>query len=169
MMQLFGARSLLLALCTLFLFSFADAQEGYRKVRFAELTKAGVRSFAPTARQLSGMRVDGNRLSAEKGYTMWINARKWFVFVPEEVENPAPIFSTQAGFITVDLIGGGTLVIVCVCAGENGGDPDKDDCEVDVPISDVQNAACKGACGCRRINGFIPSEPGVPLVQDVVH
>lgn len=163
-------RYTLLAICTLFLFTSADAQEKYRKIKYAKLTKAGVKAYAPVGDKLPGIKVEGDRLLAEKGYTMWVNARKWLVFTPQEVEDPAPAFSTQIEIIKWPIPGGGTLVSVCFCVGEGGGDLASDDCEFDgkFEYGDPQRMRCQGSCGCKRVNGFLPDEPAdEPLVQEL--
>jgi hypothetical protein len=163
-------RFIVLTFCALFLLTSASAQDKYRKVKYAKLSKAGVKAYAPVGAKLPGIKVDGNRLYADKGYTMWVNARNWLVFAPQEVEDPAPAFSTQIEIIKWPIPGGGKLVSVCFCVGEGGGDLASDDCEFDgkFEYGDPQRMRCQGECGCKRLNGFLPDEPSdEPLVQEL--
>lgn len=154
-------RSILLAVCVLFIYTSVQAQGRFTKIKYAQLTKAGVTSYSKVAKSMPEIKVVGSKLIAEKGYTLWADAKKRLIVAPQEVKDPSPVFSTMAERRKYPMPGGGTIVIVCFCVSEEGMLTGDDDCHFDNSHgAGPLMTQCKGECGCARANGFEPDTPG---------
>ena len=140
----------------------------FQKIKYANLTKEGVKAYNQLAKMTPNIEVKNRKLYAIDDYVLWANENR-IIVAPEETEDIDAALSTNWERRKYRWPTGGTLTTTCWCISEDQDAGPADDCEFDDSNgSEPIMIECVGTCGCNRTDTFGTTSPGgSPFVQSV--